>query len=141
MLFQSIFKVTGLRDLIANAVRLSPLRRGLGLLGAATAMSCALFVIGRRVGSEKDLPVDLAANRQVTNGMAKSVCNVCLKEMRRSGHSGRRVFRTPIEVTQDPAFHRKGVPARLCPVCDGAAYEMTMRAYEARTGNSAETDA
>lgn len=140
MSFLSISRATAHLDSVVNVGRLFLRPRALSSLGAVVAMLSALFVIGRRKDSARALPVDLVANRQVTNEMAQSVCHVCLKDRRSHGHSGRRIFRTPIEVTQDPAFRRKGVPARLCPVCDGEAYEMAMRGHEHRTGNGAETD-
>lgn len=80
--------------------------------------------------------MELAANRQVTNEMADHICNVCLKERRLNGYNARRIFRTPIEVTQDAAFQRKGVPARLCVICDGEAYERAMQGHRDRTGSN-----
>ena len=94
-----------------------------------------VFAIAKLGAFARASPVDLDASRQVTseNNMAQSICHVCLKDRRVRGETGRRIFRTPVEITQDPIFNRKGVPARLCVHCDGGAYESAMQFHMYRT--------
>lgn len=60
------------------------------------------------------------------------VCSCCKKEREEAGLRPRKLERLPIEVTQDKLFKEKGLPVRLCLVCDGDAYRDAMKAHEDR---------
>lgn len=63
-------------------------------------------------------------------------CSSCKNSRTEKGHSPRKLTRLPIEVTQDKAFKRKGLPVQLCEFCDGDALERAISTQEKRSPSS-----
>lgn len=63
-------------------------------------------------------------------------CSSCKNARTEKGKTPRKLTRLPIEVTQDKAFKRKGLPVQLCEFCDGDALERAISTQEKRSPSS-----
>lgn len=76
------------------------------------------------------LPVSSGGGSPVASGA--SLCNGCKNERERQSKKQRDLVRLPTEVTQNPAFTRKGLPVQLCEYCDGDAIANALNAHNKR---------